>query len=58
VQPTAFTTDNFYFIINYDSHKCLEIGGGSLLNGVTANQWDCVNGGPYVAQNQHWLILP
>jgi hypothetical protein len=33
----------YYFIINKASNKCLQVNGGSLDNGATISQWECVD---------------
>ncbi|MCX5192372.1 RICIN domain-containing protein [Streptomyces sp. NBC_00249] len=40
-------------VSNYNSGKCLEVGGWSTANGAGVNQWSCHGG-----NNQLWMGVP
>ncbi|MGW8352343.1 RICIN domain-containing protein [Streptomyces wedmorensis] len=50
---SAADLSEWYWLANWNSAKCLEVGGWSTANGAGVNQWACHDG-----NNQKWLGVP
>ncbi|MFE0650363.1 RICIN domain-containing protein [Streptomyces sp. NPDC059534] len=50
---SAADLSEWYWLANWNSAKCLEVGGWSTANGAGVDQWACHDG-----NNQKWLGVP